>query len=58
MSLQPPEPVDSWEGVFQATDLGPECPTMNAISGIEGTEDCLRINVYTPQVKDLGKFVR
>lgn len=45
-NLQAPVPVDNWKGVYDATYERPTCLTfMNTETG---NEDCLYINVYTP----------
>ena len=50
---QPPKPVDSWEGVLEATEFGAICPqpgTLAAMSGSglpDASEDCLFLNVWT-----------
>lgn len=46
----PPRPPEPWTGVFDATSYGDQAPqTPNAIAGDEPmSEDCLRINVWTP----------
>ncbi|GAB6026531.1 hypothetical protein CHUAL_012953 [Chamberlinius hualienensis] len=51
--FKPPESVDDWEGVFDATEIGEECAQFNFMTrGIDGNEDCLTINVYTPWNSD------
>ncbi|KAJ8686637.1 hypothetical protein QAD02_022431 [Eretmocerus hayati] len=39
-----PIPIDTWEGVFDATREGPACPQA---TGINLSEDCLTLNIYT-----------
>jgi para-nitrobenzyl esterase len=55
----PPEPVDAWDGVYDATSFGPAAP--QAIAAMPGVgvsagqpmdEDCLFLNVYTPRADD------
>lgn len=42
------QPKTAWEGVVDATDYGPICPQPSA--NMEGqNEDCLTLNVWTPQ---------
>ena len=47
---RPPQPAPSWKGVRDASQFGPSCPqpeTPFAPPGVQ-SEDCLRLNVYTP----------
>ncbi|MDP1795367.1 MAG: carboxylesterase family protein, partial [Acidimicrobiales bacterium] len=51
-----PEPVDAWDGVYDATAFGPSAPQMPPMPGAVGVqrdlvtdEDCLFLNVYTPR---------
>jgi para-nitrobenzyl esterase len=51
---QPPAPVEKWSGVRDGTTYGPPCsqPVMgdwNRASAEKGKEDCLYLNVMTPQ---------
>lgn len=47
-----PLPADSWEGIRDATREGDVSCQRNMFTGVlEGSEDCLFLNVYTPQVK-------
>ena len=39
----PPKPFGRWQGVFQATQFGSECPQTGG-----GNENCLFLNIYTP----------
>ncbi|XP_076239219.1 esterase FE4 [Calliopsis andreniformis] len=44
-----PEPADSWEGVYDATQHRSTCPFYCMIQkGLMGDEDCLYLNIYTP----------
>ncbi|CAL8090401.1 unnamed protein product [Orchesella dallaii] len=50
LRFEPPQPAESWVGVRDATETGPQCLQVNMITGgIEGSEDCLFLNVYTPK---------
>lgn len=44
----PPQSFGRWHGVFEATQLGDECPQLDPIGNQLGNEDCLFLNVYTP----------
>lgn len=51
---RPPQPAISWSGVRDASKFGAACPQMfvkNLSTGLilPGSEDCLKLNVYTPQ---------
>ncbi|PSN42539.1 Venom carboxylesterase-6 [Blattella germanica] len=53
LRFQSPQPLEKWEGVLDATKDIPECPQRNIFMQkfeISGEEDCLYINVYTPQI--------
>jgi carboxylesterase type B len=63
MFLQPPEPADPWDGTLDATKFGQKCPALTSsdqeqelkewmsVLTSENAENCLSLNVYTPQVK-------
>ena len=44
---RPPEPVDSWSGVRDASEFTAHCPQFGP-DGVEGNEDCLYLNVFAP----------
>ncbi|XP_077292013.1 juvenile hormone esterase-like [Arctopsyche grandis] len=54
----PPEPTTPWEGVYNATTEGVECPQMKNLMDIINAppnvdvEDCLLLNLYTPMIPD------
>ena len=55
----PPEPVDPWDGLYDATSFGPSAPQAAPLPGAVGvqrdlvtSEDCLYLNVYTPIADD------
>jgi hypothetical protein len=49
-----PVPVESWEGVLDASREGPTCVQFDFVSKeIKGKEDCLALNVYTHTVGHL-----
>lgn len=53
-SLQPPLPHGPWKGTLNATKVHSVCPQRDIYRRsevFEGEEDCLYLNVYTPQVR-------
>nr|XP_022909379.1 esterase B1-like [Onthophagus taurus] len=51
LRFQLPEKWESWEGVKNATQTKPGCYSVDFFSGnITGSEDCLYLNVYTPEI--------
>ncbi|XP_022222582.2 juvenile hormone esterase [Drosophila obscura] len=49
LRFRPPEPVEQWYDVFDATFDGPKCPQPGLVSD-DVSEDCLRLNVYTKEL--------
>jgi len=49
---KPPEPVEPWTAVLDATEFGPACPQdpdpHEMAEGTPTSEDCLTLNVWTP----------
>jgi para-nitrobenzyl esterase len=43
-----PQPAACWEGVKQTSSFGARCPQLDANGQAVGDEDCLTINVWTP----------
>ena len=61
---RPPQPAASWNGTRDASQFGDSCPQRKLKNeskglGLPGNEDCLKLNVYTPQkpAKDLPVMV-
>jgi para-nitrobenzyl esterase len=50
---RPPQPAQNWQGVRDASRFGQAClqPTVEGLNAelIPGSEDCLKLNVYTPK---------
>jgi len=50
---RPPEPHDCWDGVLDCDDFGPFCPQINVFTKDKvGAEDCLTLNVWSPEETD------
>ena len=53
LRLAPPEPHDGWDGTLQADEYGAACIQTDGVFAADTTdEDCLYLNVFTPQVDD------
>jgi para-nitrobenzyl esterase len=46
---RPPQPAASWHGVRHATQFGHDCMQVPSIFSNSPSEDCLYINVWTPE---------
>ncbi|KAF2902649.1 hypothetical protein ILUMI_03534 [Ignelater luminosus] len=58
LRFKPPVPSGSWDGVLDATQVAPICPQIDIFQGetdAKGDEDCLYLNVYTPQLESTKK---
>lgn len=58
LRLRPPQPIQAWEGLLDATEFGPACPQRGALtsSATVQDEDCLTLNVWTPA--EAGGYVK
>ena len=56
---RPPQPVAPWSGVQDALAFGDQCPQMRGMLADKGpmSEDCLRVNVWTPGADAAGRPV-
>lgn len=48
--FQAPVAAEKWDGIYNATVSNKICMQNKKLSGYIETEDCLYLNVYTPQV--------
>ena len=55
---KPPQAMSSWNGTRQATEFGAACPQLPAswFQNIPSSEDCLFLNVWTPQLSSNTKL--
>lgn len=57
LRLRPPVPHPGWEGIRNATSHGGVCLSPGyLIPTVEGQEDCLYLNVYTPELNPDEKY--
>nr|XP_022900883.1 esterase FE4-like [Onthophagus taurus] len=53
LRFKPPQPIKPWQGILDATNEKEGCFAPNIYTGkFEGSEDCLHLNVYTPEVNN------
>lgn len=50
LRFKEPQPPKSWTGVYDATYYGPMCVQTNARPDIGADEDCLHLNVFSPNI--------
>lgn len=51
---QDPVPIPAWDGIYDSTVDGPVCPQLHiATDKVIGNEDCLTVNLYTTDVRNL-----
>jgi para-nitrobenzyl esterase len=56
LRFMPPQPASGWSSPRTAMSFGPSCPQATAALVAPGntSEDCLTVNVYTPQAAPPG----
>ncbi|XP_065203563.1 juvenile hormone esterase-like isoform X2 [Planococcus citri] len=50
LRLENPKPANPWNETLNATSYPPMCPQLST-KGFTGQEDCLYLNIYTPQAQ-------
>ncbi|ODN06567.1 Venom carboxylesterase-6 [Orchesella cincta] len=56
LRFEPPQPAKKWEGVRKAKRYGSMCIHINSLSrGVDGKEDCLYLNIFTPKFEENPK---
>ncbi|MGT2509687.1 carboxylesterase family protein [Cupriavidus basilensis] len=56
---KPPQPAQPWSGVLDGSRFGPDCPQPAEYPELRGSgmsEDCLRLNVWTPAKASTDKL--
>ncbi|KAJ9588465.1 hypothetical protein L9F63_018198, partial [Diploptera punctata] len=55
LRFKAPQPLESWSGVRDAFEEGHPCPQVDEIFRLyKGNEDCLFLNVFTPQLNPVS----
>lgn len=58
LRFESPQKPDNWTGVWDGEDYGKKCIQWSTYEKeVDGDENCLSINVFTPKVKELLYFV-
>lgn len=61
LRFKPPIPAEPWEGILDARSRRTACPQVftfpRAFANIEHTEDCLHLNVWSPQERGANEIV-
>merc|ERR1711936_260410 len=55
LRFRPPAPALAWEGVREATTFAPKCPQNPPGGKLEGSEDCLYLNVFARHLNPEAK---
>jgi para-nitrobenzyl esterase len=51
-----PQPAAGWEGIRVVTELAAQCPQQGGLSRVRESEDCLYLNIWSPQVERSAKL--
>ncbi|CAL8073940.1 unnamed protein product [Orchesella dallaii] len=54
LRFEPPLPVHPWKGIRMTKNFGPACMQLEVMvtARVQGDEDCLFLNVFSPQIQD------
>ena len=55
LRFKPPAPALAWQGVREATTFAPKCPQNPPGGKLEGSEDCLYLNVFARHLNPEAK---
>src|SRR5258705_7574272 len=48
LRFRPTQPAERWPGILVADRFGSVCPQIAGANKVEGSEDCLTLNIWTP----------
>lgn len=56
LRFRPPQPADRWQGTLAAERFGPVCPQIAGGNKVVGSEDCLTLNIWTPEQRPAARM--